>query len=359
MRTRCPVCNTVFRVTSEQLRVKAGKVRCGHCQSLFNAFDSLIDDAPEIAPKESQPVADAADSSPSAPPPADSGPDLVQAPATAEATGEPPTAATPQLSNEVEPPADAAAQPAPEPPPLEPAPEEPAPTPAAPSPAIEPAAAEESTAPTNDDGPANLSQESVEESTLAAREAGLVAARELAETPAYNRWAAGTLSAGTAGLFDAEATRPARWPFTLSALLLLLALLAQLTHHFRSELVLHLPASAALFEALAVDVPLPRKTELVSIESSDLQSDNSRGLLVLQATLRNRAPFAQAWPALELTLTDTRDGVVARRVLAAADYLPPGTDPKAFVANGEIAVRLWVEAKELGAAGYRLYLFYP
>ena len=39
MRTRCPECATVFRVTSEQLRQKAGKVRCGHCHAVFNAFD--------------------------------------------------------------------------------------------------------------------------------------------------------------------------------------------------------------------------------------------------------------------------------------------------------------------------------
>jgi predicted Zn finger-like uncharacterized protein len=40
MRTRCPGCNTVFRVTSEQLRAKMGKVRCGQCQFVFNAFDA-------------------------------------------------------------------------------------------------------------------------------------------------------------------------------------------------------------------------------------------------------------------------------------------------------------------------------
>ena len=44
MRTRCPACNTVFRVTSEQLRAKAGKVKCGYCQHIFNAFDELIDE---------------------------------------------------------------------------------------------------------------------------------------------------------------------------------------------------------------------------------------------------------------------------------------------------------------------------
>ena len=27
--------------------------------------------------------------------------------------------------------------------------------------------------------------------------------------------------------------------------------------------------------------------------------------------------------------------------------------------NGELAVRLWIEAKDIGAAGYRLFVFYP
>ena len=49
MRTRCPACNTVFRVTSDQLRAKAGKVRCGQCRALFNAFDELFEDAATMA----------------------------------------------------------------------------------------------------------------------------------------------------------------------------------------------------------------------------------------------------------------------------------------------------------------------
>ena len=50
MRTRCPACNTVFRVTSEQLRAKAGKVKCGYCQHIFNAFDELIDERSKTPP---------------------------------------------------------------------------------------------------------------------------------------------------------------------------------------------------------------------------------------------------------------------------------------------------------------------
>ena len=56
MRSRCPECGTVFRVTSEQLRLKAGKVRCGQCRTVFNAFDQLLvgaggqDNPPTIMP---------------------------------------------------------------------------------------------------------------------------------------------------------------------------------------------------------------------------------------------------------------------------------------------------------------------
>lgn len=35
--TRCPYCDTRFRVTNEQLHVANGKVRCGHCMEVFDA----------------------------------------------------------------------------------------------------------------------------------------------------------------------------------------------------------------------------------------------------------------------------------------------------------------------------------
>jgi len=201
--------------------------------------------------------------------------------------------------------------------------------------------------------------ESPEESTLAAREVGLVAVREIGETAGHNRWAAGTLAGNGLGGFDSEPAARAVWPFVLFSLLLLVLLLGQLAFHFRTEIVRRLPAAAGLYAMAEIDVPLPRNVELVAIDTSDLQLDNQRGMFVLQATLRNRALYAQAWPDLELTLTDAHDSVVARRVLAPVEYLPPGTQSQAFPANGETAVRLWVEAKDTGAAGYRLYIFYP
>ena len=44
MLTRCPACATHFRVTTEQLKARSGRVRCGECQQVFNALDSLIEE---------------------------------------------------------------------------------------------------------------------------------------------------------------------------------------------------------------------------------------------------------------------------------------------------------------------------
>jgi predicted Zn finger-like uncharacterized protein len=340
MRTRCPVCNTVFRVTSEQLRLKAGKVRCGHCQAVFNAFDELMEET-EAAADSAPPLAPSPKPAPIVQPP----PPIMPA-ATIAPIALPLVAPHPPVQAEA---------------PLEPSIAEPAK-------ALEWDTVYEPLPTTDaapDAPPADLVQalpesieETTEQSTQAAREAGLMAVRELNDAATYNRWSEGTLASSGLGDFAGDTPHRATWPFVLVAVLLACVLLGQMAYHFRTELVQRLPAMAGLYEALALDVPLPRHADLVAIEASNLQSDNGRGLFILQATLHNRARFAQEWPALELTLTDTTDTVVSRRVLLPADYLPPGSTD-AFSANGDLAVKLWVEARNIGAAGYRLYIFYP
>ena len=41
--TRCPECDTTFRVTDETLKKASGQVRCGRCASVFNAYAELQD----------------------------------------------------------------------------------------------------------------------------------------------------------------------------------------------------------------------------------------------------------------------------------------------------------------------------
>jgi len=56
--TRCPDCQTNFRITAEALRKADGQVKCGHCAAVFNAYEALRDDsgAQHQAPLEEEPT---------------------------------------------------------------------------------------------------------------------------------------------------------------------------------------------------------------------------------------------------------------------------------------------------------------
>jgi hypothetical protein len=104
---------------------------------------------------------------------------------------------------------------------------------------------------------------------------------------------------------------------------LLLALAAQAAYHFRDSIVTFWPVTRPTFERVcevAGCVIRPLRDDAMSylsIEASDLQADPAhRGLLILTATVRNRASWPLAYPHLELTLTDAQDRVVVRRALA-------------------------------------------
>jgi predicted Zn finger-like uncharacterized protein len=148
------------------------------------------------------------------------------------------------------------------------------------------------------------------------------------------------------------------------SLLLALALAVQVAYHYRGEVAMLLPEAKLLAqricEELGCEVPLPRRVDLLGIESSDLQADSAQpSVMVLTATLRNRAGYIQEFPALELTLTNIQNQTIARRVLTPADYVPRDTRPESgFAAGGEFQLRVYIEAATLTPTGYRLYLFH-
>lgn len=340
MKTRCPGCQTTFRVTPEQLKARVGKVRCGQCQTVFNALDSLVEANFSTTPPVAKPVQQATPrqepleisfTPSSAPAPSAAvfeviefdhvSTDAPRGDIAAEAHDFPPDTEIPQ---------DEA---------VEEALEE----------AVEEAAEEETHL---------LSETAAQELGKAT---GLIMPRETTEIPGYSKWAEGVMYAQV----PTSTGRTPRWPFVLAAVLLVLALAGQVIFRFRSEIAITAPSLRPTLEvfsqAFNADLPLPRHVELVSIEASDLQNDPTRGnLLVLNATLRNRAAYEQAYPSLELSLTDTADAAIARRVFPPAEYLSakiPADQP--FKANSDVAVRLWIEARDVSAAGYRLYVFYP
>lgn len=168
--------------------------------------------------------------------------------------------------------------------------------------------------------------------------------------------------------FLADEPPPRRWLWGLAALAAALGIAAQAAYHFRAELAAAAPQTRdtlrALCRPLGCEVPLPRRAELMSIDSSELQADSRRdGMIVLNAVIRNRARFPQDYPALELTLTDEGDRPVLRRVLAPGDYLERGKSAdlvRQGIAGGtEAALRVYLDTSRTRATGYRLYLFYP
>ena len=50
MFTRCPACETTFRLGAGDLRRAQGRVRCGECSTVFNALEYLAEDPEELAP---------------------------------------------------------------------------------------------------------------------------------------------------------------------------------------------------------------------------------------------------------------------------------------------------------------------
>lgn len=314
MLTRCPHCATTFRVTPEQLKPRQGQVRCGTCHEVFNALDSLADEAPIVI------VPTVPDDTPAV----EKAPEPLDIPE-ATATPVPPEDITEPV--EPEPWPEAEPEPIPE---FEPEPEpepDPVPAPVIPSPLPEAAVAKETAVPAASD--------------------------DDAETVEPEEW-------------ENAPASPARrrWPWIVGLLVLLFLFAGQWLYLYRIELAVLAPearpALAAACELFGCSVARPSRRDLIDIESSDLLTPAAGEHLLLFATLRNRAPFDQEYPHLELTLTDVRDAALVRKVLAPADYLPADHTPAAgFAARGDVAVKLTLEAPGVSAIGFRLGFFYP
>jgi hypothetical protein len=164
-------------------------------------------------------------------------------------------------------------------------------------------------------------------------------------------------------LHEPPHTRPA-WPWAVAAVAFAALLIGQAALFYRVELAIQYPQLRASFASICdqidCEMPLPRHIDLISIEASDLNPDTPRkGRLHLSATLKNRADFAQEYPHLELTLTDTQDQALARRALTPKEYLTTAPSPAGFAARAETTVALDIDGSSLPASGYRLYVFYP
>ncbi len=338
--TRCTRCETVFRVTTGDLQASGGQVRCGRCQAVFDAFASLTAKPPSPARGDADTVQRQPETSelalldvePRDPETLD--PELYEPEQLDPVLHEPELAEPEQLDPELQ---EAEQQ--------EPDLGEPV-----------------SQAPTPEQVPDPLEATDTEMPLAGAgSNAPLAGPPRSADRFANDR---------ATNLYEWEfkaAPKTARnrlWS-SLSFLLAVLAV-AQAAYVFRTQIMVNYPQVRPLYQQVCLwiscEIGLPRLTDQLDIDASDLQliDPQKRNEVELTALVRNRARVAVEFPAFELTLTNEKEQVVARRVFLPEEYLPDETSREAgFAGRGELAVRLFLDIGPLGAAGYRIYLFYP
>ena len=260
MITRCPACQTQFKVVPDQLRISEGWVRCGQCQQVFDARLQVV--APE-----SEPIT-ALVSQPAPPGLSESPPDLV----------------------------------------------------------IEPVPSAPESAP----------------SDIELRDVSFLRA----DRQQSSFWRA-----------------PLRLILAVLGGALVLGLAAQLVLHERDRIASYQPGLKPVLQAICAPLhctvaPL-RRIESIVIDSATL-GKTAGDAYRLNFVIKNTAVVALALPALELTLTDTLDQPIVRRVFlpaqlgAAGDTLAGGAEWP-----GALALSVKAAATSERVVGYRVLAFYP
>lgn len=315
--TRCPECETTFRVTDETLKRAHGQVRCGRCSTVFNAYAELHD----------------------------------------------PAAKTPVLA--AQPPAEPSPEPEPEP--------EPTPPPAAPAPLttsspsaeiarpLDPAAAsigagsvadvvaeiERGTREAEDArAPEPSAPTAAPEEPISPKQVEAVLTTDLPPPPAL--WS--TLPA------EPESRQRSRL-WSLAAAVALAALALQVVHHYRTELVSHEqlgPWIQRAYAGIGIEVaPRWDVHQYAILDWVATAEPNARGLgsLKITARIQNKAATKQPFPAVQLRLKDRWETAVGSRMFAPAEYLPSESPRGRLMAPGETA-RAEIEVVDPGPDAY-------
>ena len=321
--TRCFACGTVFRVVQDQLKVSEGWVRCGRCNEVFNALDSLFDLERDTPPVWQNPIEAAA----------------AEAAATAEAPPSPEVAEVveeavvdridEQLSNSWR---------------------------SHTTPATRVDERDRLEFPDAQFDPEfsldMLSENQADATTLPQSSLPSVPPPVVTEaTPDFIR----------------HAQRRAHWQspaaravLSIVALLLLLAFGLQTGHHFRDVVAARWPATKPALQVwcdmLACAIQAPRRIEDIAVESTALTKGTGADTFKLSVALRNRGNLALAMPAIDLTLTDALGQLVARKVLAPSDFRAGSTSiPPA----AEVPLQMLLTAGSAKVTGYTVEVFYP
>jgi predicted Zn finger-like uncharacterized protein len=172
-----------------------------------------------------------------------------------------------------------------------------------------------------------------------------------------------------------------RWALGAGALVLLTGLLLQVALFQRSALAARQPGLSASFQTLCVylrcEIQPLRQIESIVIDSSSFNKIGPEAYR-LKVVIKNTGSVTLAMPSLELTLTDSQDQALLRRVLAPGE-LGASADAAILAAGAEFSGLLAIgisnpapapvagastpadprPSAPLRIAGYRVLAFYP
>lgn len=138
----------------------------------------------------------------------------------------------------------------------------------------------------------------------------------------------------------AAAPRTPRWQWGLVGGLVAL-LVVQIMVADRASLAADAgsrPWVAGLCSVLRCSLPAWHEPTAFSMISRDVRPVPTQpGALQVQASFRNDARWAQAWPMLRLSLSDADGRVIGTGVFAPQDYLGPGGDAGSILEPGQSA----------------------
>ena len=404
--TKCPHCNTIFRVAADQLKLRGGIVRCGTCREVFDGNAALVDPAAASpfltsGPGAAVPLSATDPADHSLPSATDDEPiyslDFDTSfdpfgilPATAQLKDDEDDGDHIELDLDVSLPDEALADAPVAAPVMAPAeaPEAPLPQPMAPfkrrqvddapafatylrdsrrEPSLEAEAAP--ALPAIDKVSLDKPASARREPTLADHSFEALPAAPVAPEPAEEQDEPVLPPADdepafvTLGRRREQSGKALRVAMAAGSVALLLLLLLQVMTTFRNPLAAQFPqwkpTLVALCKLSGCQVDLPAQIEALSIEQGELQTLKEQTFSYV-SLLRNQSRSVQAWPSIELILNDANDKPLLRRVIAPRDYLPATIDvSQGFAPRSEQTIKLYFALDQLTASGYHIAIFYP
>ncbi len=149
---------------------------------------------------------------------------------------------------------------------------------------------------------------------------------------------------------------------SILSLLLILSASIQSIYHLRVKIAAEYhqfkPLLVKACAQLNCTIDLPKELDLITIGDADMQEDdNYQSVINFTSSITNNANYPQAYPNIELTLTNTDDKVIIKKLILPKDYLTSGQKAEdGLFAHEVIKLPLYVD--KTSVAGYRILLVY-